>query len=61
MTMIVSIDQFRNQVPEQVRNAVTRIFEERGQMTVRALFYHLVSRGVIQKTETEYDKLCACF
>jgi len=59
--MIVSIDQFRNQFPEQVRAAVTQIFEERGKMTVRALFYHLESRGVIAKTEAEYDKLCACF
>lgn len=59
--MIVSIDQFRNQFPEEVRAAVVQIFEERGQMTVRALYYHLVSRGVIAKTEAEYDRLYACF
>ena len=59
--MIVSIDQFRNQFPEQVRAAVTQIFEERGKMTVRALFYHLVSRDLIEGTEADYKKLCACF
>jgi hypothetical protein len=58
--VIASIDQLDNQLPEQVCAAITEVLQL-GPTTLRALFYHLVSRGVIAKGETEFSKLCGCF
>lgn len=39
---------------ERIRNAMLEIFEIERPMTCRQMFYQLVSRGVIAKTELEY-------
>jgi hypothetical protein len=38
-----------------IRNAITEIIEDDPPMTVRQVFYQLVARGVIEKTEDQYQ------
>jgi len=41
-----------------LRDAITAIAAEYERMSVRQLFYQLVSRGVIEKTERSYKRVC---
>ncbi len=41
----------------QIKLAIYKILEERNPQSVRQLFYQLVSRGVVQKTEAAYNKV----
>jgi hypothetical protein len=39
-----------------IRDAIIEVIEDDPPMTVRQVFYQLVSRGVIEKTEKEYQQ-----
>src|SRR5215218_4768300 len=41
-----------------LREAITGIAAEYDRLSVRQLFYQLVSRGVIEKTESAYKRVC---
>ncbi len=41
-----------------LRDAIAAIADEYERMTVRQLFYQLVSRGVVEKTEQGYKRVC---
>ncbi len=41
-----------------LRNAITDIVAEYDRMTIRQLYYQLVSRGAIGKTESAYKRVC---
>jgi hypothetical protein len=38
-----------------IRDTIVGVIEADPPMTVRQVFYQLVTRGVVEKTETEYD------
>lgn len=44
-----------------IRDAILRIVNSGDEMTVRHLFYRLVSAGVVEKTEAEHDNTVAHF
>ena len=44
---------------EAIKDAMLRVAEEDQPVTVRQLFYRLVSEGAIEKTEAEYDKVAS--
>ena len=48
----------RRTAPEMavIRNAMLQIVNDGSAMTIRHLFYRMVSAGVIEKTEGEYDQ-----
>jgi len=47
--------QWRTQV---LWDAITAVADEYERMSVRQLYYQLVSRGYIEKTEAEYKRVC---
>ena len=42
---------------ETIKAAILSVIDEHDELTIRHLFYILVSRGVIEKTETEYNNV----
>lgn len=43
---------------DKIKTASYKLLEAEQPMTVRQLYYRLVSAGIIQKTEQEYDAVC---
>lgn len=43
---------------QPLRDAITRVAADYNRMTIRQLYYQLVSRGVIDKTEQAYKRVC---
>ena len=43
---------------QPLRDAITQVAADYNQMTIRQLYYQLVSRGVIEKTEQAYKRVC---
>ncbi len=41
-----------------LREAILAVADEYERLTIRQLYYQLVSRGVIEKTEAAYDRVC---
>ncbi len=41
-----------------LRHAIARVASEYERMSVRQLFYQLVARGAVEKTEAAYKRVC---
>src|SRR5215212_4871719 len=63
MTIEVRTSPKKARKPQQrclaLREAIVAVAAEYERLSVRQLFYQLVSRGIVEKTEHAYKRVCA--